>query len=85
MSPLLKGVAGVTEVNSFGGYIQQFEVLVDPDRLLKYDVSVEAVREAIRRNNANVGGSVVTRGVRGVHHPRRRPDPVRGGHPRRSC
>ena len=37
---------GVTEVNSFGGYIQQFQVVVDPDRLLKYDLSVEAVREA---------------------------------------
>ncbi len=71
VSPLLKGVTGVTEVNSFGGYIRQFELLVDPDRLLKYDISVEAVREAVRRNNANVGGSVVTRGseeyiIRGV-------------------
>ena len=71
VSPMLKGVAGVTEVNSFGGYIQQFEVLVDPDRLLKYDLSVEGVRQAIQRNNANVGGSVVTRGseeyiIRGV-------------------
>jgi cobalt-zinc-cadmium resistance protein CzcA len=58
-------------VNSFGGYIQQFEVLVEPDRLLKYDLSVEGVRQAIQRNNANVGGSVVTRGseeyiIRGV-------------------
>jgi heavy metal efflux system protein len=71
VSPLLKGVSGVTEVNSFGGYIRQFELLVDPDRLLKYDVSVDSVREAVRRNNANVGGSVVTRGseeyiIRGV-------------------
>ena len=64
VSPMLKGVPGVTEVNSFGGYIQQFEVLVDPDRLLKYDLSVEGVRQAIQRNNANVGGSVVTRGRR---------------------
>ncbi|HEY3381755.1 MAG TPA: CusA/CzcA family heavy metal efflux RND transporter [Vicinamibacterales bacterium] len=71
VAPLLKGVTGVTEVNSFGGYIQQFEVLVNPDRLLKYDLSVETVRAAIQRNNANVGGSVVTRGseeyiIRGV-------------------
>ena len=71
VSPMLKGVPGVTEVNSFGGYIQQFEVLVDPDRLLKYDLSVEGVSQAIRRNNANVGGSIVTRGseeyiIRGV-------------------
>jgi cobalt-zinc-cadmium resistance protein CzcA len=71
VTPVLKSVAGVTEVNSFGGYIQQFEVLVDPDRLLKYDLSVEAVRGAIAANNSNVGGGVVTRGseeyiIRGV-------------------
>jgi len=71
VAPLLKGVAGVTEVNSFGGYVQQFEVLVDPERLQKYSVSVEAVRQAIDANNSNVGGGVVTRGseeyiIRGV-------------------
>ncbi len=71
VAPLLKGVAGVTEVNSFGGYVQQFEVLVDPDQLLKYDLSVESVRQAIEANNNNVGGGVVTRGseeyiIRGV-------------------
>jgi cobalt-zinc-cadmium resistance protein CzcA len=59
ITPLLKNVAGVTEVNSFGGYIQQFEVALDPDRLLQYDLSVDAVNEAIRNNNLNVGGSIV--------------------------
>ncbi len=59
VTPLLKGVPGVTEVNSFGGYIQQFQVLVDPDKLLKYDLPVEAVHEAIRTNNSNVGGNIV--------------------------
>ncbi|HSK09917.1 MAG TPA: CusA/CzcA family heavy metal efflux RND transporter [Vicinamibacterales bacterium] len=71
VAPLLKGVSGVTEVNSFGGYIHQFEVLVRPDRLLEYGISVAEIEEAIRRNNANVGGSVVSRGaeeyiIRGV-------------------
>ena len=61
VSPLLKSVPGVTEVNSFGGYIEQFEVLLDPEGLLKYDLSIEAVSEAIRQNNANVGGNVVDR------------------------
>jgi cobalt-zinc-cadmium resistance protein CzcA len=59
VTPLLKGVPGVTEVNSFGGYLQQFHVLVDPDKLLSYNLTVEAVHEAIRTNNANVGGNVV--------------------------
>jgi heavy metal efflux system protein len=71
VAPMLKGVSGVTEVNSFGGYIRQFEVLVQPDRLLKYDLSAEAVRRAVAENNGNVGGGVVTRGseeyiIRGV-------------------
>jgi cobalt-zinc-cadmium resistance protein CzcA len=59
VAPLLKNVAGVTEVNSFGGFIQQFQVTLDPDQILKYDLSVDAVYQAIRNNNVNVGGSIV--------------------------
>jgi cobalt-zinc-cadmium resistance protein CzcA len=71
VAPLLKSVPGVTEVNSFGGYIHQFEVMVRPETLLKFGVSVGEIQEAIRRNNANVGGSIVSRGaeeyiIRGV-------------------
>jgi cobalt-zinc-cadmium resistance protein CzcA len=60
VTPLLKSVPGVAEVNSFGGYLQEYQVVVDPDRLLKYDLPLEAIHERIRTNNANVGGSVVT-------------------------
>jgi heavy metal efflux system protein len=60
VAPLLKGVPGVTEVNSFGGYLQQYQILLDPDSLLKYDLSIEAVANAIRTNNSNVGGNVVS-------------------------
>jgi cobalt-zinc-cadmium resistance protein CzcA len=60
VTPLLKGVAGVTEINSFGGYLQQYQVLVDPDKLLKYDLSVDAVANAVRNNNSNVGGNVAS-------------------------
>jgi heavy metal efflux system protein len=60
VTPLLKSVPGVAEVNSFGGYLQEYQVVVDPDRLLKYDLPLEAVHERIRTNNANVGGSIVT-------------------------
>jgi cobalt-zinc-cadmium resistance protein CzcA len=71
LTPLLKNVPGVTEVNSFGGYIQQFQVLADPDKLLTYDLSVEDVHQAIRNNNTNVGGNIVDSGseefiIRGV-------------------
>ena len=60
LTPMLKGVTGVTEVNSFGGYLQQYQVLVDPDKLLKYDLSVNEIATAVRNNNSNVGGNVVS-------------------------
>ena len=61
ISPLLKSVPGVSEVNSFGGYIKQFQVIVDLDRLLKYGLSAGDVYEAIRNNNQNVGGDFLDR------------------------
>jgi heavy metal efflux system protein len=71
IAPLLKNVPGVSEINSFGGYLRQFQVIVDPDKLLSYGLSVNQVFEAIRNNNQNVGGNVVTQAseqyiVRGV-------------------
>jgi len=59
VTPLLKSVPGVAEVSSFGGYLQEYQVVVDPDRLLKYDLPLEEVHERIRTNNSNVGGSIV--------------------------
>lgn len=61
ISPLLKSVPGVSEVNSFGGYIKQFQVIVDLDRLLKYGLSAGDVYEAVRNNNQNVGGGFLDR------------------------
>jgi cobalt-zinc-cadmium resistance protein CzcA len=61
ISPLLKSVPGVSEVNSFGGYIKQFQVVVDLDRLLKYGLSAGDVYEAVRNNNQNVGGGFLDR------------------------
>jgi cobalt-zinc-cadmium resistance protein CzcA len=71
LTPLLKAIPGVNEVNSFGGYIKQYHVTVDPDSLLAYDVTLADIGEALRRNNLNVGGNVLERGeqqylVRGI-------------------
>jgi cobalt-zinc-cadmium resistance protein CzcA len=71
ISPIFKSVSGVNEVNSFGGYIKQFQVILDPDKLLKYKLSVNDIYEAINRNNQNVGGNVVQQGseqfiIRGI-------------------
>ena len=61
ISPLLKSVPGVSEVNSFGGYIKQFQVIMDLDRLLKYGLAASDVYEAVRNNNQNVGGGFLDR------------------------
>ena len=59
VNPLLKSVPGVNEINSFGGYFKQYQVIVSPDRLLKHGISVEQVYSAIERNNQNAGGDVL--------------------------
>lgn len=61
VAPILKGVPGVSEINSFGGYLKQFHVVVDPHKLLLYKLSVRQVYDAIRNNNRNVGGGVLER------------------------
>lgn len=59
--PLLKGQPGVIEVNSLGGFVKQYQVIVDPDRLRKYNLALHDVFEAVSRNNANVGGNILER------------------------
>ena len=57
--PLLRGIPGVAEINSQGGYIKQYQVLVNPDRMRHYKVRLQDVYEALARNNANSGGGVL--------------------------
>ena len=59
----LRTVPGVTEVLSFGGEVKQFQVQLDPARLVQYGVTVPQVIEALEKNNANAGGSYITRGA----------------------
>lgn len=61
VKPQLRSVSGVAEVNSWGGRERQYQVVVDPARLLKYDLTLLDVFEALRRNNMNVGGGNITR------------------------
>lgn len=71
ITPQLKNVSGVNEINSFGGYFKQYQVIVSPEKLLKYAVTVDEVYAAIGNNNQNVGGNILERNtdqfiVRGV-------------------
>ncbi len=52
----LRTVPGVTDVLSFGGDVRQYQVRVDPDRLVAYDLTLADVRTALQANNANAGG-----------------------------
>ncbi|HMU61202.1 MAG TPA: CusA/CzcA family heavy metal efflux RND transporter [Gemmatimonadales bacterium] len=61
VKPQLRAVPGVTEVLSFGGHVKQFQVQLDPNRLVQYGVTVEEVIGALERNNANAGGGFIVR------------------------
>ncbi len=58
----LTAVEGVSEVASIGGYVKQYQVLVDPDRLLAYHITIPQIRQAIRQSNNDVGGRLVEMG-----------------------
>lgn len=53
----LQTVPGVTEVLGIGGYEKQFQVVVDPNELLRYDIAINDIVEVIKKNNLNVGAS----------------------------
>jgi len=55
----LNAVPGVAEVASIGGYVQQYQIDVDPNRLRAYKLSIGDVVEAVRNSNQNVGGNVL--------------------------
>lgn len=55
----LYGISGVAEVNSFGGKLKQYEVVIQPDRLKAMNVSVSEIFEALEKNNENTGGAYI--------------------------
>jgi len=59
--PELRKVQGVAEVNSWGGFEKQFHVIVETEKLIKYELTLENVAEALEANNQNVGGGQIIR------------------------
>lgn len=59
---LLRTVPGVTDVNSFGGDVKQYQVAVVPERLIKYNLTLRQVFESVARNNTNASGSFMNIG-----------------------
>jgi len=56
----LRSVPGVIEVNTFGGELKTYEVQVDPDKLLNFNISLSRVFKALEENNGNGGGGYIT-------------------------
>jgi len=68
---LLMPVGGITDVLSFGGEVRQYQVRLDPQRLLAYGLGIDEVTAAVEANNRNAGGWYLDRGaeqlvIRGV-------------------
>jgi Cu(I)/Ag(I) efflux system membrane protein CusA/SilA len=75
----LQSVPGVAEVASLGGFVQQYQVTADPNRLRAYDLAIVDVADAVRRSNNEVGGRLLEFGgkeymVRGRGYVRSRED-----------
>ena len=69
--PALKQVPGIADVANFGGITTQFQLELDPQQLVRFNLSLANIEAAINANSASAGGSVVTRGelgyvIRGV-------------------
>lgn len=55
----LLGTPGVAEINSFGGFEKQFQILIDPNALKAFDITLNDIYKAVTENNSNVGGSYI--------------------------
>ncbi|MVT08559.1 CusA/CzcA family heavy metal efflux RND transporter [Chitinophaga tropicalis] len=57
----LLGVEGVADVSSFGGYLKQYEIALDPEKLRSMNLSITEVFTALEKNNQNTGGAYIDR------------------------
>ncbi|MDD4515154.1 CusA/CzcA family heavy metal efflux RND transporter [Massilibacteroides sp.] len=60
--PRLRQIHGIADVSNFGGITTQFQIEIDPNKLSKYNISLQEVTESIENNNSNAGGSTIIRG-----------------------
>ncbi|WP_437186509.1 efflux RND transporter permease subunit [Planctomicrobium sp. SH668] len=60
IKPPMRTVPGTAEINSWGGYVKQYQIRLDPDRLIKHGVTFDQVVQAVQKNNFNVGGGNIS-------------------------
>lgn len=65
IKPAILQVPGIADVTTFGGPLKQFHILTSPDKLRKYNLTLQSVIDAVNANNQNTGGNVVSRGGQG--------------------
>lgn len=65
IEPYLLQTPGVADVTTFGGPMKQYHILVNPDQLRKYDLTLSDLEEAVEENNHNTGGNIIERGGQG--------------------
>lgn len=58
----LLGTPGVAEVSGFGGFVKQYQVAVDPDKLASQDITISDIFTALEKNNQNTGGAYIDKG-----------------------
>ncbi|HWT67056.1 MAG TPA: CusA/CzcA family heavy metal efflux RND transporter [Terracidiphilus sp.] len=62
-----KGVPGVVDVSSFGGPTKEYQILLDPDKLVAYGLSIGQVEQQLAANNTNGGGSFIEQGAQQIN------------------
>jgi cobalt-zinc-cadmium resistance protein CzcA len=60
--PQLRSIPGITDINSFGGLVKQYQVIVNPDQLVKYNLTLAEVSEALKRNNSTSPANYIVQG-----------------------
>jgi heavy metal efflux system protein len=60
IKPPMRTVPGTAEINSWGGYVKQYQIRLNPDRLIKHGLTFDQVVEAVHKNNFNVGGGNIS-------------------------
>lgn len=66
IKPALLQVPGIADVTTFGGPLKQYHILISPDRLRKYNITIQNVEDAVNVNNQNTGGNIIARGGQGL-------------------
>ncbi len=62
VKPAMRTVSGTAEINSWGGFEKQYQIRIDPQRLIKYELTFEQVVTAVSKNNRNTGGGNISVG-----------------------